>query len=163
FLNGNLQFASADEYRYHEALVHPALLAATRARGQGPRRVLVLGGGDGLALRELLAHRSVEGVTLVDLDPAMTDLGRSFEPLARINERAFEDPRVQVVNEDAMVWLDTAPGGWDAAIVDFPDPNSFALGKLFTRRFFQVLGEHLADGAAISVQATSPLFARRSY
>jgi len=160
FLNGNLQFASADEYRYHEALVHPALLVA--GQRAAPRRVLVLGGGDGLALREVLAH-PVEAVTLVDLDPAMTELGERFEPLAALNRRAFKDPRVQVVNEDAMLWIDGASAVFDAAIVDFPDPNTFALGKLYTRRFFQQLARRLAPGAAISVQATSPLFARRSF
>jgi spermidine synthase len=162
FLNGNLQFTAADEYRYHEALVHPALAAAA-AGGAPPERVLILGGGDGLALREVLAHRSVQAVTLVDLDPAMTELGQHFAPLAALNRYAFEDPRVRVVNEDAMIWLESAPRDWDAAIVDFPDPNSFALGKLFTRRFFQLLAQHLSQSAAISVQATSPLFARRSY
>ncbi len=163
FLNGNLQFAAADEYRYHEALVHPALLAAERAQGAPPRRVLILGGGDGLALREVLAHPTVEHVTLVDLDPAMTELGREFAPLAALNRHAFEDPRSEVVNADAMIWLESAPRGYDAAIVDFPDPNTFALGKLFTRRFFQLLGQHLSPDAALSVQATSPLFARKSY
>ncbi len=162
FLNGNLQFASADEYRYHEALVHPALVAVVEAHAT-PRRVLILGGGDGLALREVLAHPSIEAVTLVDLDPAMTELARSFEPLARLNRRALTDPRVTVVNDDAMVWLDGAPGGWDAVIVDFPDPNSFALGKLYTTRFYRLLRGKLAPHAAVAVQATSPLFARRSY
>ena len=161
FLNGNLQFAAADEYRYHEALVHPAL--STSASAERPlRRVLILGGGDGLALREVLAH-PVQAVTLVDLDPAMTDLGRDFEPLAELNRRALSDARVEVVNQDAMIWLETAPGGFDAAIVDFPDPNTFALGKLYTRRFFQLLAEHLTNDAAIAIQATSPLFARQSY
>lgn len=163
FLNGNLQFTAADEYRYHEALVHPALLAAERAQGAIPRKVLILGGGDGLALREVLAYPTVETVTLVDLDPAMTQLGRELAPLATLNRHAFEDPRVQVVNADAMIWLESAPQGYGAAIVDFPDPNTFALGKLFTRRFFQLLGQHLSPGAAFSVQATSPLFARKSY
>jgi spermidine synthase len=164
FLNGNLQFAGADEYRYHEALVHPALLAAgpPAAPGTAARRVLILGGGDGLALREVLAH-PVESVTLVDLDPAMTDLGRDFEPLVALNRRAFFDPRVQVVNDDAMIWLETAPAGFDAAIIDFPDPNTFALGKLYTRRFFQLLAAHLSPDAALAVQATSPLFAQKSY
>jgi spermidine synthase len=159
FLNGNLQFASADEYRYHEALVHPAMMAAEAP----PRRVLILGGGDGLALREVLAHRSVEAVTLVDLDPAMTALARRFPALGELNRHAFADPRVTVVNDDAMVWLDEHAGVWDAIIVDFPDPNTFALGKLYTRLFYRRLIARLAPGGAVSVQATSPLFARRSY
>jgi spermidine synthase len=161
FLNGNLQFSSADEYRYHEALVHPPMIAVDHP----PRRVLILGGGDGLALREVLAHPSVEAVTLVDLDPGMTDLGRSFPPLAALNRRSFSDPRVTIVNDDALTWLDERRDGapFDVAIVDFPDPNTFALGKLYTTRFYKLLRAHLAPGAALSVQATSPLFARRSF
>lgn len=162
FLGGNLQFSSADEYRYHEALVHPALVAVGDA-GATPRRVLILGGGDGLAAREVLAHPSIEAVTLVDLDPAMTDLGTRFPPLADLNRRALTDPRVTIVNDDAMVWLEGAPGGWDAVIVDFPDPNTFALGKLYSTRFYRLLRTKLAPHAAIAVQATSPLFARRSF
>src|SRR6266850_940989 len=90
FLNGNLQFSSTDEYRYHEALVHPAMMAA----GGAPRRVLVLGGGDGLALREILKYSTVESVTLVDLDPDMTKLSGRFPPLAELNKHSFDDPRV---------------------------------------------------------------------
>jgi len=159
FLNGNLQFSSADEYRYHEALVHPAISAA----GGAPKRVLILGGGDGLALREVLAHASVEQVTLVDLDPAMTSLSKKFPALAELNHHSFDDPRVTVINDDAMVWLDDHPGQWDVAIVDFPDPNTFQLGKLYTRLFYRRLLARIAPGGAVSVQATSPLFARRSY
>ncbi len=162
FLNGNLQFASADEYRYHESLVHPAMVAA-RVAGRPPRKVLVLGGGDGLALREILAHPSVEAVTLVDLDPAMTALARDFSALVTLNRGALADPRVTVVNDDAMVWLEDAPGGWDTAIVDFPDPNTLALGKLYTRRFYQLLARKLTPDGTIGLQATSPLFARRSF
>ena len=159
FLNGNLQFASADEYRYHEALVHPAMVSADLP----PKKVLVLGGGDGLALREILAHPSVEEVTLVDLDPAMTGLSKRFPPLAALNKHSFSDHRVTTVNDDAMVWLDDHPGQWDVIIVDFPDPNSFGLGKLFTKLFYRRLLAHLSPGGAVSVQATSPLFARKSY
>jgi spermidine synthase len=159
FLNGNLQFASADEYRYHEALVHPAMMAADAA----PRRVLILGGGDGLALREVLAHPSVDAVTLVDLDPAMPQLARRFPMLGELNRQAFSDRRVTVESDDAMVWLDEHPGTWDAIIVDFPDPNTFALGKLYTKLFYRRLIARLGPGGALSVQATSPLFARRSY
>ncbi|HYE13379.1 MAG TPA: polyamine aminopropyltransferase, partial [Pyrinomonadaceae bacterium] len=162
FLNGNLQFSSADEYRYHEALVHPAMALAGEG-GRAVRRVLVLGGGDGLAVREVLRHPSVEHVTLVDLDPDMTELSRRFPPLAELNGRAFDDPRVRVVNEDAMLWLERDEPPFDAAVIDFPDPNTFALGKLYTTRFYRMLRERLAPGAAVSVQCTSPLFARASF
>ncbi|HKR23099.1 MAG TPA: polyamine aminopropyltransferase [Pyrinomonadaceae bacterium] len=159
FLNGNLQFSSTDEYRYHEALVHPPMLLANN-----PKRVLVLGGGDGLALREVLKYPSVEKVTLVDLDPDMTRLSSRFPLLANLNKRSFDDPRVQVLNEDAFIWVeDTSEPRYDAAIVDFPDPNSFALGKLYTTRFYRLLRTRLNENAAISVQSTSPMFARNSY
>ncbi|HEV3469557.1 MAG TPA: polyamine aminopropyltransferase [Pyrinomonadaceae bacterium] len=162
FLNGNLQFSSADEYRYHEALVHPAMaLAAEGGRAVG--RVLILGGGDGLALREVLKYPSVGHVTLVDLDPDMTELSRRFPPLAELNRRALEDPRLSVVNEDAMLWLEREGPPFDAAVVDFPDPNTFALGKLYTTRFYRLLQRRLTPEAAVSVQSTSPLFARTSY
>ena len=162
FLNGNLQFSSADEYRYHEALVHPALVLSADG-GRVVRRVLVLGGGDGLALREVLKYASVEEVVLVDLDPDMTELSRRFPPLARLNQNSFADPRVRVVNEDAMIWLERDAPPFDAAIVDFPDPNTYALGKLYTTRFYRLLKRRLAPDAAVSVQSTSPLFARNSF
>jgi spermidine synthase len=158
FLNGHLQFSSADEYRYHEALVHPAMMLAG-----SPRRVVVLGGGDGLALREILRYPSVETVTLVDLDPAMTSLPLAFSPLAELNKQSFSDPRVQVVNQDAMIWLEQPHEAYDAAIIDFPDPNTFALGKLYTTHFYRLLKASLSRDAAVSVQCTSPLFARSSY
>jgi spermidine synthase len=158
FLNGNLQFSSADEYRYHEALVHPAMSIAG-----APRRVLICGGGDGLALREVLRYPSVQHVTLVDLDPKMTSLSRAFPALADLNHHSFSDPRVHVINQDAMIWLAGNRDVYDAAIIDFPDPNNFALGKLFTTHFYKLLRQHLTADAAVAVQCTSPLFARRSY
>src|SRR5688572_10048802 len=160
FLNGNLQFNSFDEYRYHEALVHPAFAAYD---GE-PKRVLVLGGGDGLALREVLKYRSVEAVQLVDLDPMMTGLSRALPALAELNHNAYDDPRVSVTNADAFVWLDnTHLEPFDIVIVDFPDPNNFALGKLYTTRFYNLLKAKLKPEAAIVVQCTSPLIARNSY
>jgi len=123
----------------------------------------VLGGGDGLALREILRYPSVESITLVDLDPAMTNLSESFSPLAELNKHSFSDPRVQVINEDAMIWLESPRGPYDVAIVDFPDPNTFALGKLYTTRFYRLLKASLTHDAAVAVQCTSPLFARNSY
>ncbi len=157
-LNGNLQFNSVDEYRYHEALVHPVMAAAAKRE-----RVLVLGGGDGLAVREILKYPEVEQVTLVDIDPAMTDLGRDFEPLRQLNAGSLADSRVTTVNADAMIWLEEQTQGFDVVIIDFPDPNSFSLGKLYTRRFYSLLKSRLAPHSVVSIQTTSPVVARRSY
>src|SRR3954453_16297298 len=126
FLNGNLQFNTFDEYRYHEALVHPAF-AAFPAKA---KRVLVLGGGDGLALRQILKNPSVEYVQIVDLDPEMTSISDHVPALGELNNHSFKDPRVHLTNGDAFVWLDSVDAEpFDIAIVDFPDPNNFALGK----------------------------------
>lgn len=158
FLNGNLQFSSADEYRYHEALVHPAMMEVNE-----PKRVLIMGGGDGLALREVLKYASVTSATLVDLDPDMTKLSERFPMLAELNRHSFSDPRVTVVNQDAMIWLENQTEPFDVVIVDFPDPNTYALGKLYTTRFYKLLKAHLTEDSAVTVQCTSPLFARKSY
>jgi spermidine synthase len=158
FLNANLQFSSRDEYRYHEALVHPGLAALPRAR-----RVLVLGGGDGLALREVLRYPTVEAITLVDLDPEMTRLFSTHAELRRLNRGSLTDARVKVVNADAFAWLESATGVFDFAIVDFPDPSTFSLGKLYTTTFYRMLARRLAPEATFVVQATSPLFARKSF
>lgn len=160
FLNGNLQFSSFDEYRYHEALVHPAFAAFAG----DPKRVLVLGGGDGLALREILKYPSVETVDLVDLDPMMTGLSKAFPALGELNKHSFDDPRVTVYNGDAFVWLDNnEKPPFDVAIVDFPDPNNFALGKLYSTRFYNLLKQKLRPESAVVIQTTSPLIARKSF
>jgi spermidine synthase len=125
--------------------------------------VLILGGGDGLAAREVLAHPSVENVTLVDLDPAMTGLAKRFPPLAALSRRSLDDRRVHLVNDDAMVWLDENREQWDVMIIDFPDPNTYGLGKLYTKLFYTRVFARLAPGGAVGLQATSPLFARRAY
>jgi spermidine synthase len=159
FLNGNLQFSSADEYRYHEALVHPAM-----ALHPGARRVLVLGGGDGLAVREVLKHPQVAEVVLVDLDPEMTRLAVENPLLRGLNQGSLEHPKVRVVNEDALIWLGQAPLSlFDAAFVDFPDPHNFSLGKLYTRHFYSLLRRRLDPEAVVAIQSTSPLIARRSF
>ncbi|MFI6289085.1 polyamine aminopropyltransferase [Streptomyces sp. NPDC051018] len=156
FLNGDLQFSSVDEYRYHEALVHPAL-AGRRSS------VLVLGGGDALAVREVLRYDDVEKVTLVDLDPAMTRLARTFGPLRELNGHALSDPRVTVVNADAFNWLRDAAGRYDAVLVDFPDPDTAALAKLYSVEFYHLLGRVLNPGSRVVVQGGSPFFAPKSY
>jgi spermidine synthase len=158
YLNGNLQFSSRDEYRYHEALVHPAM-----GRVASPRNVLILGGGDGLAAREVLRYPSVERVTLVDLDPAMTKLFARSGFLTRLNGGALTDKRLTVVNADGFRWVREATGRYDAVIVDFPDPVDFSVGKLYTETFYRSLVRLLAPGAMVTVQSTSPLVAPQAY
>ena len=158
YLNGNLQFSSSDEYRYHEALVHPAVATASSVKN-----VLVLGGGDGLALRELLKYRNVEHATLVDIDPAMTALSEWFPPLAKLNGGALKDSRVTIVNADAMIWLESVNEQFDLVLIDFPDPNSFSLGKLYTTRFYRLLRDRVGSDARICIQCTSPFLSRKAY
>ncbi len=158
FLSSHLQFSSRDEYRYHEALVHPGLASLP-----GARRALVLGGGDGLALREMLKYPTLESITLVDLDPEMTDLFATHPLLTRLNGGSLKHPKVRVINADAFPWLDSHTEVYDFVVVDFPDPTNYSLGKLYTTAFYRLLGRHLSrDGLAV-VQSTSPMFARQSY
>jgi spermidine synthase len=158
YLNGNLQFSSRDEYRYHEALVHPAL-----SRVAAPRNVLVLGGGDGLAVREILKYPGVASVTLVDLDPEMTTLFTRSAMLARLNGGAFRSAKVHVVTADAFSWLRANRRRFDAVLVDFPDPTNFSVGKLYTLSFYRELARAIAPGGIAAVQSTSPLVAPNAY
>ncbi len=158
YINGNLQFSSRDEYRYHEALVHPALQALPWAQS-----VLILGGGDGLALREVLRYPNIKHVTLVDLDPAMTEAFTRREELVKLNHGSFSDARVKVVNADAAIWLQNNADMFDTAIIDFPDPSSFALGKLYSVPFYGLVKKHLAATGLMVVQSTSPYFAPHAY
>jgi spermidine synthase len=160
FLNGNLQFAERDEYRYHEALVHPAMAAFSAG---GPKRIAVLGGGDGMAVREILKYPSVESVTLVELDPAMTKLFSGQPTLVKLNGGALTSPKVKVVNTDAFAWLDAGVDTFDVIIVDFPDPTNFSIGKLYTNSFYALLDKRLAVSGYAVIQTTSPLVARKSF
>ncbi len=158
YLNNNLQFSSKDEYRYHESLVHPALSLAKKIE-----RVLVLGGGDGLALREILKYDEVKEITLVDLDEGMTNLFKTNTLLQSLNEKSLSNPKVKIVNADAYVWLKNNIQLYDAAIVDFPDPSNYSVGKLYTLNFYDTLKKALTPDALISIQTTSPYFAPKSY
>lgn len=158
FLNGHQQFSSRDEYRYHEALVHPGLQAIPH-----PRRVLVLGGGDGLAIREILKYPSVETITLVDLDPEMTKLFSTHPGLTALNQGSLRHPMVKVINADAFVWLEENTEFFDFIVVDFPDPTSHSLSKLYTSAFYKLLRKRVSEHGMVAIQATSPLYARASY
>jgi spermidine synthase len=158
FLNGNLQFHSRDEYRYHEALVHPAMAAHGAAK-----RVLVLGGGDGMAVREVLKYPSVEEVTLVELDPHMTKLFAEQPLLRQLNGDALRSPKLRIINTDAFAWLEKTPDSFDVIVVDFPDPTNFSIGKLYTSSFYSLIDAHLSASGYAVMQTTSPLIARKSF
>ena len=162
FLNGNLQFAERDEYRYHEALVHPAMAAFTSGGG-APKKVAVLGGGDGMAVREILRYPGVQSITLVDLDPAMTRLFTENPTLAGLNARSLSSPKVTVINTDAFKWLEETRDVFDVIVVDFPDPTNFNIGKLYTNSFYALLDQRLSASGYAVIQSTSPLVARQSY
>lgn len=158
FINGNLQFSTLDEYRYHETLVHPAMMAS-RSR----ERVLVLGGGDGFVVREVLKYADVQEVVVVDLDPAITELGRGHPVLARLNNNALDNPIVTVRNEDAFSYVQDGSELFNVVIIDLPDPNSESLSKLYSDSFYRMLENRLTPDGAFVTQATSPYFARRSF
>jgi len=152
FLNGNLQLSSADEYRYHEALVHPALaLAGSR------RRVVIGGGGDGLAVRDVVS------VTLVDIDPEMTELARTYPPLRTMNGGSLDDPRVHVVNEDAMRFFADDGTQASAIILDFPDPGTYAVGKLYSVEMYRNVKRRLLPDGALVVQSSSPFLSKATF
>lgn len=158
FLNGNLQFSSADEYRYHEALVHPALQSLSN-----PKKVLVLGGGDGMAVREIIKYASVDSVTLVDLDKQMTSLFQSNKMLTGLNQNALLSPKVNIINDDAFLWLKKSHQTFDCIIIDFPDPSNYSIGKLYSNTFYKQVIKALNNDGVIVVQSTSPFVAPKSF
>ena len=158
FLDHSIQFDSLDEHRYHEALVQPALaLAPHRAE------VLILGGGDGMAVREALRWPDVKRVTLVDLDPRVTQIFSEHPDLAALNGHALRDPRLRVVNADAWRFVAEDRGQYDVIVIDLPDPKSIALSKLYSAEFYATLMERMAAHGLLVTQAGSPFFAREAY
>ncbi|MDC3412648.1 polyamine aminopropyltransferase [Aquibacillus sp. 3ASR75-11] len=158
YLNGGLQFSSIDEYRYHEVLVHPVM-----AQARNPKNVLILGGGDGIAAKEVLKHEEVENVTLVDLDPAVVSLANSNYKILQLNEGSLQNEKIRVLNQDAFNFLENTDDWYDVIIVDLPDPNNESLNKLYTKEFYSLARNHLKPDGAMMVQATSPVFATSVY
>lgn len=193
-INGNLQFCSTDEERYHEPLVHPVMNLVP-----DHSRVLILGGGDGMALREVLKY-PVKEVLLVDLDPGMTQFCSQNPVLRELNKDAFKDARVvtmaehgittdgskpiymetgiiskdkedkvekvadvAILNLDADKFLSEVRGKWNVIIIDFPDPSSIELVKLYSKEFYLKLRRVLAEHGMVVVQSTSPYYAKESY
>lgn len=158
YLNNNLQFSSQDEYRYHEALVHPMTAFAKKSSS-----VLILGGGDGMAAREVLKYPGVEKITLVDLDKKLTELFSANHVLTQLNHNSFTNPKLEIINADAFEWLKSTKNTYDLVIVDFPDPSGYSVGKLYTTAFYHFLKKVMNPNSVGVVQSTSPLVAPLSY
>ena len=164
-LNTHLQMSSQDEAIYHEQLVHPAMHVVARTN-----RVLILGGGDGAALREVLKH-DVRSVTLVELDPEMIEFARTHPAMRQVNGNSFaeahidtittrtpiavSDRKLQVYIQDADLFLSHTEGEYDVIICDFPDPRTPELAKLYSKEFYLKARSVLAADGAIVVQSTS--------
>jgi spermidine synthase len=158
YLDGGLQFSSIDEHRYHEALVHPAVSAVP-----GAQRALILGGGDGMAARELLKYPHIQRIDLVDLDEEMIGLFRDRPFLADLSGRSLSDRRVHVHIGDAGKFLERSIDSWDLIFLDLPDPNKLELARLYTRSFYKLIAKRLAVQGIVVTQATSPFYAPEAF
>jgi spermidine synthase len=158
FINGNIQFSTYDEERYHEPLVHPAI-GVTGV----PEEILILGGGDGLALREVLKYESAKHITLVDLDPEMTELGKSHPILLEANDGAFADLRVEVIHQDAGTFVAQTEKLYDVIIIDLPDPKGPDLARLYALDFYRDCHSILSREGTLVTQASSPLHANKAF
>ena len=158
YIDGNLQFSTVDEHRYHEALVHPAMAASPAATS-----ALILGGGDGMTARELLKYEGVRRIDLVDLDAEMVRLFREKPLLAGLSGGALADSRVNVHVEDAGKFLERTAGSWDIICLDIPDPNNLSLARLYSKSFYKLLSQRLAEMGIAVTQATSPFYAPEAF
>ena len=158
FINGSTQFSTYDEERYHEPLVHPVMGLIEEHND-----ILLLGGGDGLAAREILKYPDVKSLTLVDLDPAMTRLAQQDKIFLNINQGSLNDPRVHVVNGDAYQFIKESGNLYDAIIIDLPDPKSVSLSLLYSLGFYKMVGKHLKPFGAMVTQSTSPLYSPEAF
>lgn len=158
YINGQEQFSSFDEERYHEPLVHPAMqLAPSR------ENILILGGGDGLAAREVLKYKDVKSLTLVDLDPVMTDLGRNHPVMVKLNNKSLNHEKIHILNMDASAFLDKNRIFFNVIIIDLPDPDSMDIMHLYSDAFYREVKRNLAVQGIMVTQATSPYFARKAF
>lgn len=157
FIDGNVQFCSLDEYRYHEALVHIPMSQAAKKD-----KVLILGGGDGMAVRELLKYEGTQ-ITLVDLDPEMIRICSENKIIAGLNENSLKSDRLKIINDDAYRFLEENEEDYDVIIVDLPDPNNESLNKLYTNVFYRLCQNSLTKDGILAVQSTSPYYATKAF
>ncbi|MAG85656.1 spermidine synthase, partial [Candidatus Poribacteria bacterium] len=160
FIDGNLQFSSIDEYRYHEALVHPAMNLADKRTN-----VLILGGGDGLAAREVLRYPEVEKIILIDIDPEITKICSNHPEIVELNQGSLLNTKVTVINQDAYKFVEWGYHNqkFDVIIIDLPDPNHESLSKLYSVTFYKLIGNILNTKGVIVTQSTSPFFSRNAF
>jgi len=158
YLNGQLQFSSLDEARYHETLSASAMTSVKK-----PAHVLVLGGGDGLLAREILRYPSVTDVTIVDIDPDVTELARNNRLLKDLNHASLSDPRVKVVNDDAFTYVQDSKATYDVALIDLVDPSNEKLAKLYSTEFYRNIEARLAPEGVMVTQATSTFFSPHAF
>ena len=158
FIDGNCQFSTADEYRYHEALVHVPLNEISDRE-----TILILGGGDGLAVREVLKYDDVKQIDLVDLDAEMIRICSTNEDITKINQNSLLSDKLHIYNTDAYKFLESCEEKYNAIIVDLPDPNTESLNKLYTNVFYRMCGGCLKDDGVMVVQSTSPYYATKAF
>ncbi len=158
FINGNQQLSTFDEWLYHEPMVHP-VMALTPEHTD----ILIIGGGDGFNVKELLKYSGIKNITLVDLDPAMTRLGKTFEGLLTYNDSALYDSRVTILNQDGFLFLEKSQSFYDLIIVDLPDAKNISLNKLYTREFYQMAFWMLRPNGHIITQSGSPYYATKAF
>ena len=158
FINGNEQFSTFDEEKYHEPLIHPAMSLSEQRKN-----ILVLGGGEGLAVREILKYRDAEKVTVVDLDPVMTDLAKYNPIITKINQNSMVDPKVNIINRDAFTFIENSDEFYDVIFVDLPDPNSVSLSRLYSEEFYSLCRRRLNKYGIIVTQASSPVHSPNSF
>lgn len=157
YLNGGIQFSSTDEYRYHESLIMPAMASLIEQTPNTGLKIAVLGGGDGLAVRELLKFENfIDRIYLVDLDKQVTDLAKSTSIMRSLNNNSLNNPKVDVLNLDAWDWIQQQPlQSLNLVINDFPDPDETVISKLYSQEFFKFINRTLMDKGVLVTQSTS--------
>ncbi|MFA8344301.1 MAG: polyamine aminopropyltransferase [Rhodothermaceae bacterium] len=158
YINGNQQLSTLDEFMYHEPLIHPVMRLS-----KTPYNVLVLGGGDGCAVREILKHKEVKKITLVDLDPVMLDIAQTNPVLTKLNKESLHDPKMNIINQDAFIFAEQTRDFFDVIIIDLPDPRSIELGRLYSLEFYKLCSRLLRPNGFLITQAGSPYYATKSF
>lgn len=154
FLDGELQSSSYDEFIYHESIVHPAMSSHPR-----PKRVAILGGGEGGTAREVLRYAGVESVVMIDIDREVIELSKRHLPT--YSHGCFSDPRLQIVIDDARRWLASAPNSLDLIISDLTEPGDSGISsQLFSVDFFRSLRAKLTTDGVLALQASEGNFGR---